>query len=227
MYHLALDMIAAQFEHIYEDNNKSDDLTGDVNNDKSSTSDSENEELHTGTEKNDVPDISYKAEFYEYIGRIAITRANVTRNEDDEDHEDNLIDITSMYAIPKGLDTAHDRTLLSAGILAELGTYITIRSKVLQESLEDIARYYPMVPFDKEELVLHEPFCILLHYRRELAERLGALERAVRENEDYDSVELEHLTYVVDFVQQRYAGELLQEEMHRQESQAMCTFEWS
>ena len=38
---------------------------------------------------------------------------------------------------------------------------------------------------------------------------------------------MEHLRYSVDFVQQRYADALLQEEMSHQESQAMCTFEWS
>ena len=109
-------MIAAQFEHIYEDNNKSDDLTGDVNNDESSTSDPENEGLHTGTGKKNVPDISYRVEFYKYIGPtqwdsklapalrktvlkhapLAITRANVTEN------EDHSIDVTSYVRHPKG-----------------------------------------------------------------------------------------------------------------------------
>ena len=163
-------MIAAQFEHIYKDNNKSDDLTGDVNNDKSSASDSENEELQTGTGKKNVPNISYSAEFYEYIGPtqwasklapalrktvmnhapFAITRANATRN------EAHSMDVTSIYAIQKGVDTAHDHTLLSAGILAELGIYTTIRSKILKESLENISPYYPTIQYDREELVLHE-----------------------------------------------------------------------
>ena len=89
-----------------------------------------------------------------------------------------------MYAIPKGLDTAHDPTLLSAGILAELGIYITIRSKMFKEYLENIAPYYPMIQFDREELVLHEPFCQLTHRREELAERRSVLKRAVRENEE-------------------------------------------
>ena len=249
LHELALEMIAAQFEQVTEDTNESDDARirptdarSNAESDKSGTSDSENEELHTPTGMENAPDVSYKAQFYEYVRYdwrierepelrrtivkkrpIAITPANPTRIE----NQSHSFDVTSMYAIPQDADTAHTRTLLSAGILAELGTYITIRSRVLIESLENIAPYYPMVSFVKDELVLHEPFCILLHYHEELAERRGVLERAVHENEYYNSVELEHLTYVLNFVQQRYADALLQEEMRHQESQAMCTFEWS
>lgn len=188
-------------------------------------------------------DIQYEAEFYEYRWRngneyipmlhkrimkrnpIAInrsTRASKLTNT-------SCFDVTSMYAIPNET-TITDDAAISETVIAELGTYITIRSRFLLDYLKHIVVYYPTVSFDTEELVLEEPFCVLLHYREELRERSSSIEKAISDlgfTEGGDSsMGLEHLTALSNYLEQRYADALSRELLRHQGCPAMCTYEW-
>ena len=202
---------------------------------------SDDSETKPTTEKDDPRDIQYKVEFYDYrthryepgyhpeLQKTIMDREPISVERASKSTDTNCFDVTSMYAIPENTNTS-DVAMISNAVLAELGTYIRIRSRSLLEYLKLIVLYYPAVSLDTEELVLEEPFCVLLHYRQELKERRNSAEKVACEIDptegDDSSTGLEHLTYLIDFLEQRYADTLSHELLRHQGLPAMCTYEW-
>ena len=193
-------------------------------------------------EKEDAGEIQYRAEFYHYrkvnpygidyqpeLQKTIMERKSIDIVRASRATGTNCFDVTSMYAIPEGTNTT-DVAMISKAVLAELGTYINIRSRFLLDYLRHIVLYYPTVSFDSDELVLEEPFCMLLHYRQELKGARDSAEKAASKIDSADgdnsSTGFEHLTYLIDCLEQRYADSLSQEMLRNQACPAMCTYEW-
>ena len=188
-------------------------------------------------------DIVYKAEFYRYIWSyeneyIAELHKTIMKHNPifinpsaraSKSTNTSCFDVTSMYAIPNEIIITDD-AITSEAVLAELGTYITIRSRFLLDYLKHVVLYYPTVSFDTEELLLEEPFCVLLHYRQELREHRDLAGKATSELGSTDggdsSIGLEHLTALSNYLEQRYADALSRELLRHQGFPAMCTYEW-
>ncbi|KAL8795190.1 MAG: hypothetical protein Q9195_002345 [Heterodermia aff. obscurata] len=193
------------------------------------------------TERKKPRVVQYKAEFYYYdkphpldreympeLLRTITKRKPISIERASKSTDIECFDLTSMYAVPASTDET-DFGMMSKAVLAELGTYIKIRSRFLLDCLKQIVLYYPTVSFI-DELVLEEPFCMLLHYRKELKERRNSAEKAASETDSADRDEsltrFEHLTFLIDYLEQRYADALSQELRRHQASPAMCTYEW-
>ena len=118
----------------------------------------------------------------------------------------------------------------STEVLADVGTYMTIRSKFVLDNLKDIIYYHPSLSLQAKELILQEPFCMLLHYRQELAERRDQLKQAASKStsseEDSSSTAHEHLAYLTDFISKRYDDDISRETARYQDTSAMCTYDW-
>ena len=138
-------------------------------------------------------------------------------------------EITTMYAIPGNRRTM-EKNSRSTAVLAEIGTYMTIRSKLVLSILRDIIHYHPSFSPNVDKLVLREPFCLLLHYREELSKRRDELKQATSTSAPLEEMSCatanEHLTYVIDFVNQRYADGILQELSRHRSTRATCTYDW-
>ena len=75
---------------------------------------------------------------------------------------------------------------------------------MILDTLQDIAAYYPKLSYQNDELIVQEPFCVLLHYHKEILQRRDELKSAALkagpEDNSSQSVEHEHLTYLSDFI---------------------------
>ena len=115
-------------------------------------------------------------------------------------------------------------------VLANVGSYLTIRSESVLDILRDIIHYYPSLPPHTNEVALQEPFCMLLHYREEIEERRDTLKQAASESsspgERQSSTAHEHLEYLTDFIRERYADAMSQETVRHRATRAMCTYDW-
>ena len=188
-------------------------------------------------------DFQYKAEFYHYIRHydeqhIAQLHKTILNQEPISINSStrasnvtniNCFEVTSKYVIPERIKTADDITI-SEAVLAYLGTYITIRSRLVIEYLKHTVLYYPAVSFDTDELVLEEPFCVLLHYQPELQDRCSSGDLVTSElgsaDEDEYSAGLKHFKDLNNFLEQRYTYSLSLEVLRHRGHPAMCTYEW-
>ena len=145
-------------------------------------------------------------------------------------------EITVMYAVPEP-DPYNTMRNLRPGaasqfteVLANVGSYMTIRSESVLDILRDIIYYYPSLPPHTNEIAIQEPFCMLLHYREELEERRDKLKQAASElaspGETQSSTAHEHLEYLTDFIRERYADAMSQETARHRVTCAMCTYDW-
>ncbi|MCJ1247879.1 hypothetical protein MMC30_005094 [Trapelia coarctata] len=184
--------------------------------------------------------INYKAELYTYSRSTSgeqkpVFQRAVERNEPIQTEQATevsmkssyIFDVITMFAVPK----TKQKHSASTRILAELGSYITIRSEAILDLIRDLVKYYPRIqPLRGDTLTLMEPFCILLHYRGELAERNDHFRRTMSTPESQGSTDVseshEHLTHLLEFLSMRYDEPLLRELARHKEGRAMCTFEW-
>ena len=184
--------------------------------------------------------IKYKAELYTYsrgssgeqkpVFKRAVERDEPIQTEQATEvsmKSSYIFDVITMFAVPK----TKEKHSASTRVLAELGTYITIRSGAILDLLRDIVKYYPRIqPLRGDTLTLMEPFCILLHYRGELTERKDRFNQTVSalkaQGSSDDSESREHLTHLLDFLSMRYDEPLSRELARYNEGRAMCTFEW-
>ena len=150
--------------------------------------------------------------------------------------KESIFEITTMYAVPE-LDLysrqnkpREDGTSQPIQVLADIGTYMTIRSKYVLDILRDVVHYHPSLSPRANELALQEPFCMLLHYREELAKRRDQLKQSASElvspEGKASSTAHEHLAYLTDFIHQRYADAVSRETARHRETQAICTYDW-
>ena len=178
----------------------------------------------------------------------------------EENFEKSVFEITTMYAIrykrgpydpapysppstilePAGYGTPGHRNSLDGQsldgnsqpmkVLADVGTYMTIRSKFVLDNLKDIIHYHPSLSLQAEWLTIQEPFCMLLHYRQELTERRDQLKQTASKSaspeEDSSSIAHEHLAYLTNFISQRYDDAISRETARYQDTSAMCTYDW-
>lgn len=63
----------------------------------------------------------------------------------------------------------------SLGVLAELGTYMTIHSQAVLKALRTIIPMHPNLPRLAETVTLPEPFCLIVQYKKEIEEYVAAL----------------------------------------------------
>ena len=259
MYKLAWKTLMTQIEDASdEDADGSDDLFDEseeeLGNDSTAPKASE-KVLPTGGQQEEIQqplapaeneehsNVLYRAEFYRYL-RTSNREQKPQFAKSIEDHKpivttrtkktltkskDSCFEVATMYAIPKDIDKSHIAGL-SSGVLAELGTYITIRSKFILDCLQDMVQYYPHISFQNDELVIAEPFCMLLHYRQEMIERCDELKRAASAVESIDkessSVTHKHLAHLTHFIEERYANALSREFARHHDTRAMCTYDW-
>ena len=195
-------------------------------------------------DRNSPNKVAYRAEFYQYV-RTSNREQKPQFKRSREDKEpipttqatqisskargSSIFEVTTMYAIPKGKEIT-PKPFLSTEVLAEVGTYITIRSKMILDTLQEIAAYYPKLSYQNDELIVQEPFCVLLHYHREILRRRDDLKAAALKADPEDDsarfVEHEHLTYLSDFIHQRSSDSVSRELARYRESRAMCTYDW-
>jgi len=107
---------------------------------------------------------------------------------------------------------------------------MTIYSPEILSDIGKVVDYYPMSPFKQSPLRLIEPYCLLLHYKTELAELLEA-----RRKED-KNIQLQlpdtfqqkdyHLGPLLDYVSSKYDSQIAQEKARWQKEVPMCTFAW-
>lgn len=199
--------------------------------------------------KSDI-NVSYRAEFYHYTHEYQrgktprFERSVLDKNpirtiharDLAENSKDSIFEITTMYAVPE-LDPynfhkkpCENGTSQAIEVLADVGTYMTIRSKFVLDILRDIVHYHPSLSARAKELALQEPFSMLLHYREELAERRDDLKQVASDlaspEGNASSTAHEHLAYLTDFLHQRYADAMSQETARHRETHAMCTYDW-
>ena len=211
---------------------------------------SEHENTRSQIEDESNINVSYRAEFYHYshefqqgktpkFGR-SVENKNPIRTIHTQDRAGNskksIFEITAMYVIPKPNPYSIKERPLEDGIsqpievLAEVGTYMTIRSKFVLDILRDVVRYHPSLPPRTVELVLQEPFCMLLHHHEELAERRDELKQAASElaspEGNASCIAHEHIAYLMEFTRQRYADAMSRETARHRETRAMCTYDW-
>lgn len=212
--------------------------------------DVEEEEVQTEIE---VPvNVSYRAEFYHYAHQYGIEKKphfdksindkhpiRITRTQDiPAKSKTSVFEITTMYATPEPdlylipeMKGRSKGTAKPTEVLADIGTYLTIRSQSVLDILRDIVQYYPSISFQTNELALQEPFCILLHYHQELTERRDQLKQAASEmvspDKDPFSKVHKHLACLTDLVRQRYADAMSREMTRHRDTRAMCTYDWA
>ncbi|CAD6593811.1 MAG: hypothetical protein ASARMPREDX12_007682 [Alectoria sarmentosa] len=209
------------------------------------------EEEEVRTEKEVPVNVLYRAEFYHYAHDFRRGQEPRFDRSINDKHpirttrtqnilaksQASLFEITTMYATPAPDTDARPKSKSrSKGdskpteVLADIGTYLIIRSQLVLDILRDIVQYYPSVSLQANEFALQEPFCMLLHYRQELTERRDQLKQAASEmtslDRDLSSTAHEHLAYLTDFVHQRYADALSRELARHRETRAMCTYDW-
>ncbi len=214
------------------------------------TEDKETEETRSNVENESNINLSYRADFYHYsheFGRGKTPRfersvqdkkpiRTIHAGDRAGSSKESVFEITAMYAVPEGNPyiikdrPQEDGIVQPIEVLAEVGTYMTIRSKHVLDILRDIVHYHPSLPPRATELVLQEPFCMLLHHHKELAERRDELKQAASElgspEGKASSTAHEHLAYLMDFTHQRYADAMSRETARQRETRAMCTYEW-
>ena len=214
------------------------------------TEDKETEETRSNVENESNINLSYRADFYHYsheFGRGKTPRfersvqdkkpiRTIHAGDRAGSSKESVFEITAMYAVPEGNPyivkdrPQEDGIVQPIEVLAEVGTYMTIRSKHVLDILRDIVHYHPSLPPRATELVLQEPFCMLLHHHKELAERRDELKQAASElgspEGNSSSTAHEHLAYLMDFTHQRYADAMSRETARHRETRAMCTYEW-
>ena len=219
----------------------------------------ENKETRYESEKANNGNVSYRADIYyhyEREGRLRFDRSIQNKDPFRTIHtrdragnfEEYVFEITVMYATPAapeiypapavpgmyassiGKIPQEDGIFQPIKVTAEVGTYITIRSKYVLDILRDIVDYPRSLPPRATKLVLQEPFCMLLHHRVELAEHRDKLKQAALElaspERNVSSIAHEHLACLIDFTHQRYDDALSLEMARHQETPAMCTYEW-
>lgn len=121
--------------------------------------------------------------------------ANVfhSRGADQTAVEGLVFKLVSMYAIPHSRRRARRRNRYdepseddlgddflrhaekSLGVLAELGTYMTIHSPAALKALRTIIPMHPDLPRLAETITLPEPFCFIVQYKHEIEEHIAAL----------------------------------------------------
>ena len=195
-------------------------------------------------EKNLSDSVAYRAEFYQYVrtsnreqkpqfrrsreDKVPIPTVQTTQGSS-KSKGSSIFEVTTMYALPKGKEISQMPSSTTE-VHAEIGMYITIRSKMVLDALRDIVGYYPQVSFQNDELILHEPFCVLLHYDKEILQHLDEIKEADSKagpgNDGTLSAKHEHLTYLSDFISQRYSDPVSRELARHQESRPMCTYDW-
>ncbi len=208
------------------------------------------EETGSNVENGSNINLSYRADFYHYSHEFERgKRPRFERSVQDKkpirtihagdragNSKESVFEITAMYAVPGGNPyiikdrPQEDGIVEPIEVLAEVGTYMTIRSKYVLDILRNIVQYHPSLPPRATELVLQEPFCMLLHHHEELAERRDELKQAASElaspEGNASSMAHEHIAYLMDFTHQRYADALARETARHRETRAMCTYEW-
>lgn len=191
-----------------------------------------------------APEVLYKADFYHYSNNpitgdqvpifsgsrksdkpILTTR---TLEKPSRSNGQSILEFTTLYAVPDS-NASSIASSTPATVLAEVGIYMVIRSKMILNILKSIIPYYPRRSFLSDELVLAEPFCVLLHYLEELKDRREKIEQEslhrVPESDDTPALH-KHLTYLVNFVSEAYAHSLSNERARHLKSPAMCTYDW-
>ncbi len=208
------------------------------------------EETRSEVENDSDINLSYRADFYNYsheYGRGKMPRfersvqnkkpiRTIRAGDRAGNSKESVFEITAMYAVPGGNPYIYkdkpqeDGIVQPIEVLAEVGTYMTIRSKYVLDILRDIVHYHPSLPPRATELILQEPFCMLLHHHEELAERRDQMKQAASALASPDgnasSMAHEHIAYLMDFTHQRYADAMARETARHRETSAMCTYEW-
>ena len=194
--------------------------------------------------------VSYRADIYYYSHEFergktpkferSVQNKNPIRTIHTQDRAGNskesVFEITAMYAIPAPnpysiKERPHEDGISQPiEVLAEVGTYMTIRSKFVLDILRDVVRYHPSLTPRTVEMVLQEPFCMLLHHDEELARRRDKLKQAASESASPErnpsSISHEHIAYLMEFTHRRYADAMSRETARHRETRAMCTYDW-
>lgn len=200
--------------------------------------DQDKKDLVESTEK---PDVIHRAELYDYqyrnerwipslFQRVENRTPIKTVEGETETTSGSVLELTTLFASPTSLrpqpDLAQNDTLVK--IRAKIRTYITIRSKLLLQTLQQIVTYYPLLSNWQNSLILQEPFCVLLHYRPELTEHKEKLQKeASGEEKGGNAGEVcKQLTMLLDLLSEKFETDLAEETARHKLSQPMCTFEW-
>lgn len=210
------------------------------------------EEMKVQIENEGNVNVSYRADFYQYVHEFqrgkqprfdrSIWDKNPIRTIHKGDlaksSKESIFEITTMYALPalnfynyaEKQDRHSDDTSQPTEVLADVGTYMTIRSGFVLDILKDTIHYYPSRSPRTNELALQEPFCMVLHYHQELEERREKLKQIVSEmatpEGNPSSTAHEHLAYLMDFLNERYADAMSQETARHRDTCGMCTYDW-
>jgi len=135
-------------------------------------------------------------------------------------------------------------------IRAEAGTILTINSEVIIEAVHAVAPEYPQLVFEGESLIVPEPSCLLLHFRKEilnyrdmlagtgsLIDKSAAEASVSNTNDSLESAgnipresrpgQARHITELYNFLDQRYLDSVLQEHERWAQKPSVCTFEWA
>lgn len=138
---------------------------------------------------------------------------------------------------------------------AEAGMILTINSEVILEAIHSVAPGYPDLAFDGDSLIVAEPFCVLLQFRKEMLEYRDSLERSEsvsKSRQDKQPVEriqgpmadgrssmskpstelsssqrAHHITEIYNFLDQRYSAAIAAEQQRWRQTEPVCTFEWA
>lgn len=194
--------------------------------------------------------VSYRAEFYHYTHEFQRGKTprfeKSLQNKDPirtihardlpEGSKESIFEITTMYAVPEFPSYSIQQkprgysALQPVEVLADVGTYMTLRSKFVLDTLREIVHYHPSLSPRANELALQEPFSMLLHYREELARRRDELKQTASQSASLEasasSTAHEHLAYLTDFIHQRYGDAVSREMARHRETCAMCTYDW-
>ncbi|KAL9622184.1 MAG: hypothetical protein Q9160_003367 [Pyrenula sp. 1 TL-2023] len=139
---------------------------------------------------------------------------------------------------------------------AEAGMILTINSEVIIEAMHSVAPGYPGLVFDGDSLIVAEPFCVLLQFRKEMLEYRDSLSRSeYRVNigqdkqtekrkqdlkaeprsimssklstEPFRLQRAKHITQIYKFLDQKYLAAMSAEQQRWRQTEPVCTFEWS
>lgn len=139
---------------------------------------------------------------------------------------------------------------------AEAGMIITINSDVIIEAIHSVATGYPDLAFDGDALIVAEPFCVLLQFRKELLDHRDALIAGrflsaveIPDNSaDFDDInekkpavdadeeapiekrgsqQAEHISKLFNFLDQKYLEAMDIEKRRWEQPEPVCTFEWT
>jgi len=199
-------------------------------------------------EPEEKPDVIHRAQLYEYHNRHDRDRWTADLEDHIEDREpiqiiegdsitksSSVLEVTTMFAITERRLSNYDgqaATNRKFGqynkpvlVRAKIRTYLTIRSPSLLQVLQAVVTYYPVLANWRDNLVLQEPFCMLLHYQDELVKYRDTLSKSSKQTES-DSTACEHLTQLLDLLSNQHGADVKVETNRWHGKPAMCTSEW-